>query len=123
MRRKNEKGQAILLVLVAMGIFLIGALGLAIDGAQLSGPGGMAKAAADAAAQAAILSIFNGTNDPGTIIDNTFAATTGYTHTCSTTDVITTCRFPTDNGFGGTNSDVVFIDVPPAAAVGLDPAS
>jgi Putative Flp pilus-assembly TadE/G-like len=123
MRRKNENGQAILLVVVAMGIFLVGALGLAIDGAQLFGHRGMAQVAADAAAQAAILSIFNGTNDPGTIIDNTFAATTGYTHTCSTNDVITPCRFARDNGFGGTNSDVVFIDVPTAAAVGLDPAS
>ena len=37
MSRANQRGQAILLVVVAMGIFLIGALGLAIDGSQLYG--------------------------------------------------------------------------------------
>ena len=45
-----------------MGIFLIGALGLAIDGGQMYAQRQMAQAAADAAAQAGIMSIFNGTN-------------------------------------------------------------
>src|ERR1019366_2552117 len=110
MRRKNEKGQAILLVVVAMGIFLVGALGLAIDGAQLFGHRGMAQVAADAAAQAAVLSIFNGTNVGNVPAKNDFAATTAYTHTCSTSDATTPCRFARRDGFGGTNEDVVFID-------------
>src|SRR5678815_5101517 len=120
MRRNKEKGQAILLVLVAMGVFLIGAMGLAIDGANLYGHRGMAQVAADAAAQAAILSIFNDTN----VGTNAFAATTGYTHTCTagTSDVITPCRHARTNGFGMTSDDVVYIDVPTAAEVGLDPA-
>src|ERR1019366_883556 len=119
MRRKNEKGQAILLVVVAMGIVLVGALGLAIGGAQLFGHRGMAQVAADAAAQAAILSVFDATN----VGTNAFAATTGYTHTCTTTDVITPCTHARNNGFGGTSDDVVFIDIPTAAAVGMDPAT
>jgi hypothetical protein len=119
MRRNNEKGQAILLVVVAMGIFLVGALGLAIDSAQLFGHRGMAQVAADAAAQAAILSIFNTTN----VGTNDFAATAAYTHDCTTTDAITPCRHARKNGFGSTSDDVVSIDVPTAAAVGLDPAS
>jgi Flp pilus assembly protein TadG len=63
-----------------MGIFLIGALGFAVDGATLFGHRQMAQVAADAAAQAAILSIFNGTNTGG----NAFASSTTYTHTCTT---------------------------------------
>src|SRR3954447_24590480 len=120
MRRNKEKGQAILLALVAMGVFLIGAMGLAIDGANLYGHRGMAQVAADAAAQAAILSIFNGTN----VGTNVFGDTTAYTHTCTAgTDVLTPCRHARTNGFGITSDDVVLVDVPTAAAVGLDPAS
>lgn len=37
MRRRNEKGQALLLVVLALGIFMIGAVGLAVDGAQMYG--------------------------------------------------------------------------------------
>src|SRR6266581_1410698 len=59
--RRSESGQAILLVVVACGIFLIGAVGLAIDGAQIYAHREMAQAAADAAAQAGIFSIFAGT--------------------------------------------------------------
>src|SRR5580765_5530760 len=114
MRKKSEKGQAILLVVAAMGIFLVGALGLAIDSAQLFGHRGMAQVAADAAAQAAILSIFNATN----VGANAFAATTAYTTNCTTSPAITPCRYALKNGFG-TSADVVFIDVPTAAAVGL----
>ena len=51
-KRKAEKGQAILLVVVAMAIVLVGGLGLAIDGSQLYAHSQMAQAAADAAALA-----------------------------------------------------------------------
>lgn len=116
MSRQSEQGQAIMLVVVAMGIFLIGALGLAIDGAQLYGHRQMAQAAADAAAQAGILSIFDGTN----VGTNAFGSAA---HTCSTTDVITPCAYARKNGFGASTDDTVAIDFPSAATVGLDPAS
>ena len=61
-----EDGQSILLVVVAMSVFLIGALGLAIDGAQMYAHRQMAQAAADAAAQAGMMSIFRGTNATAT---------------------------------------------------------
>jgi uncharacterized membrane protein len=57
--RMNERGQATILVVLAMGIFLLGALGLAIDGSQLYAQRQMAQAAADAAAEAGILSLYN----------------------------------------------------------------
>ena len=58
----RESGQAVLLVIVGLSIFLIGALGLALDGAQMYAQQQMARAAADAGAQAGILSIYRGTN-------------------------------------------------------------
>src|SRR5438045_2863314 len=50
--KNNRKGQALLLVVTALGIFLVGAMGLVIDGGQMYAHREMAQAAADAAAQA-----------------------------------------------------------------------
>ena len=61
-RNHNEKGQALLLVVLALGIFLIGALGLAVDGGTMFVHRQMAQAAADAAAQAGIMSMFTGSH-------------------------------------------------------------
>lgn len=116
MSRNSERGQALLLVVLAMGIVLIGAMGLAIDVGQMYGHRQMAQVAADAAAQAGVLSIFNGTN----IGTNAFGSAA---HTCTTTDPITPCVHARKNGFGGSTDDTVVIDFPSAAAVGLDPAS
>ncbi|HVO97184.1 MAG TPA: pilus assembly protein TadG-related protein, partial [Bryobacteraceae bacterium] len=60
-RRKHEAGQAILLVVLAMSIVLLGSLGFVIDGSHLYAQRVMAQAAADAAAQAGIMSISNRT--------------------------------------------------------------
>jgi hypothetical protein len=71
----------------------------------------MAQAAADAAAQAGIMSILDGTNATAS---NTFA--TGSTpipsHTCTTTDGTTPCVYARYNGFGGTASDTVTLSYP-----------
>jgi Flp pilus assembly protein TadG len=99
-----------------MGIFLLGALGLAIDVGQMYAHQQMAQVAADAAAQAGILSILNGTNT-GT---NAFGSAA---HTCTTTDLITPCMHARKDGFGGAANDVVLVDFPSAATVGLDPAT
>jgi Flp pilus assembly protein TadG len=49
------------LVVLALGIFLLAAIGLGIDGSRLYAERQMAQAAADATAQAAMMSIFDGT--------------------------------------------------------------
>ncbi len=112
MRRNGEKGQALLLVVVAMGIVLVGALGLAVDGAQMYAQRQMAQVAADAAAQAGIMSIFNGTNGAGTA-----AFSTNGLFICSTTDAKTPCKYAAANGFGGTAADIVTLDYPGSGAV------
>src|SRR5215469_1521805 len=107
MRKNSEKGQAILLFVVVCGLFLIGALGLAVDGAQLYGHREMAQIAADGAAEAAALDILSGTNT-GT---NAFGSAS---FTCTNgTDVRTPCAHARLNGFGKTGStDVVSVDFP-----------
>src|SRR5947207_6477441 len=97
-RRKSEAGQAVILVIVASAIFLFGAVGLAIDGSHMYAQRQMAQAAADAAAQAGIMSIFDGTNGAG---PHQFA--TGGSFTCGTSDAKTPCYYAqTLDGFNGT---------------------
>jgi Flp pilus assembly protein TadG len=108
----NQRGQALLLVLVAMGFVLIGALGLAIDASQYYTHRVMAQAAADAAAEAAVMSIFNGTNSAGSA-----AFSTGSSFTCTTGDARTPCVYARHNGFGSTASDTVTVDFNPTVTV------
>jgi len=102
-RRKYQSGQSVILVLVAMGLFLIGGLGLAIDGSQLYAHRQMLQAAADSAAQAGVMSIFDKTNT-GT---NAYG---GAAFTCTTTDVRTPCYYARQNGVGDTSADQVNVD-------------
>jgi Putative Flp pilus-assembly TadE/G-like len=101
----------VILVVVAMSIFLFGALGLAIDGGQMYAQRQMAQAAADAAAQAGIMSILDGTN-----ITSAFPFGTGSTpiasYVCTATDGRTPCVYARYNGFGGTTADTVTLSFP-----------
>lgn len=110
MRFKEEDGQAIIIVAVAMSIFLIGAIGLGIDGAHLYSQRQMAQTAADAAATSGMMSVFNSTNTSGAA-----AFSTSGSFTCGTSDAKTPCVYGRNNGFGGTASDTVTIDFPGSA--------
>ncbi|MBS1820558.1 MAG: hypothetical protein JST61_01070 [Acidobacteria bacterium] len=109
MRFKDDDGQAIVLVAVAASIFLIGAIGLGIDGSHLYAQRQMAQAAADSGAVAGIMSIFDGTYTSGA---TAFPLTA---FTCSTADARTPCAYVSKNGFGGTASDTVTVDYPSTA--------
>lgn len=111
MRCKDEDGQAIIMVALAMSIFLLGAIGLAIDGSHIYAQRQMAQSAADAAAQAGIMSIFDGTNG-----STSAGFSTSSSFTCSSTDVRTPCAYAITNGFGANAGDVVTIDFPTSAA-------
>jgi len=125
-KKKNEAGQAILLVVAAMSVFLLGALGLAVDGSHLYAQRQAAQAAADAAAQAGIVSIFNGTNA------GNLASTGDYW--CTTTDTTSPCVYARTDGYGvgaassdctpATNtSDCIHVEPNPAVVVSkLSPA-
>jgi hypothetical protein len=107
-RRPQEKGAATILVLIALSLFLIAAVGLAIDGSQLYAHRQMLQAAADSAAQAAVMSVFDKTNT-GT---NNFG---GSAFTCTVTDVYTPCYYIRQNGVGTTAADKVDVDFPTVA--------
>jgi hypothetical protein len=113
-KRKSEAGQAVVIVVLAIGVFLLGAVGLAIDGSHLYAERQMAQPAADAAALGGILSIFHGTNATAT---HPFATTSpGSAYTCSTTDGTTPCAYARANGFGGTTGDTVSVSFPTAVS-------
>lgn len=115
MRWMDEDGQALVLVGFAMGIFLLGAVGLAVDGSHLYAQRQMAQTAADAGAQAAMMSVFDGTNTSGAA-----AFTTNFQITCTTTDARTPCVYARMNGFGGSVVDSVIINFPAdSAAAGV----
>jgi hypothetical protein len=118
-KQRNEAGQAVILVVVALSIFVIAAAGLAVDGSHLYAQRQMAQAAADSGAQAGILSMFDGTNGVG---GNSHGFATGASFTCATSDARTPCYYAqTMNGFN-TAADTVTVDFPTAAAVGVPSA-
>ena len=115
-KNTRESGQAILLLVLGMSIFLLGAVGFAIDGSHLYAERQMAQAAADAAAQAGILSIFNGTNL--TTSTHYFSTTTGE-HTCGTS-APTPCYYAeTLNGFSSGSDTVTYEPNPGVTVPGL----
>ncbi len=125
-RKPNERGQAIVMVILSLSIFLFGAMGMAIDGAQLYAQRQMAQRAADAAAQAGIVTIFNGSSAIGT---------TAYY--CTAANTTSPCTYSKKNGYtAGTctssanaapGADCIKVDPNPGVTVGtggvLDPAT
>jgi hypothetical protein len=109
--RRKERGQALIFVVLGVGIVILGAMGLAIDAGQLYGQRQMAQAAADSAAQAAILSIFSGTATSTTLPTSAaFDCTNG-------TDAKTPCSYARMNNFGTTGStDTVHVSFPTSIA-------
>lgn len=106
--RNSRNGQAVLLLLLALGIFLLGAVGWAVESSLYYTHRQMAQAAADAAAQAAVTSIYSRTNVGTNVMDGTpFACTdAGKWDT-------TPCHFARQHGFGLTGSaDVIRVEFP-----------
>ncbi|HWQ53137.1 MAG TPA: pilus assembly protein TadG-related protein [Bryobacteraceae bacterium] len=112
MHRRGERGQALVMVAAALGIFLLGAVGLATDVGQLYAHRQMAQSAADAGAQAGIMSIFNGTNTGA----NAFGSGP---FTCGAGDARTPCQYAFLNlkAFNGAAGDTVSVEFPAAGSV------
>jgi Flp pilus assembly protein TadG len=103
------------MVVLALGIFLLGAIGLGIDGSRLYAERQMAQSAADAAAQAAMMSVFDGTNTTATG-GAAFVATAGSNFPCLAGSFKTPCVYAQRNSFG-TPKDIVVIDFPDSSVV------
>jgi Flp pilus assembly protein TadG len=103
--QREEDGQAIILVGLAMSFFLIAAVGLGIDGSHLYSQRTMAQRTADAVAQAAVMSVFDGTD---TVAKAGFAASDGGTFTCDSTNTASTpCKYASLNGFSSGSGDTI----------------
>jgi hypothetical protein len=98
------------------------ALGIAIDGSHLYTQRQLAQAAADAAAQAGMMSVFGGTYSSGT---HQFSVGTGspYSYTCSGSDAATPCYYAqTLNGFNTASDTVTYTANPSGLSIpGLSP--
>jgi hypothetical protein len=105
---------------ISLGLFAFAALGLAIDISQLYAQRQMAHTAADAAAQAGIASIFDGTNATSAYPFGTGTAPSAFT--CATSDLRVPCVYARHNGFGGAASDTVTISFP-AVVLGVSLSS
>jgi hypothetical protein len=115
----RQKGQAILLVLAAVGLVMAGGMGLAVDTSNLYFHRQMAQAAADAAATAAALSIFQGVN----VSTNAGYFATSATFTCAVSDTKVPCKYAAFHGFGGTTDDTITVSFPTSATGVSSPSS
>lgn len=98
-KSSGEKGAVILLVAVSL-VILVGMVGLAIDGGMMFFTRQQVQASADAAAQAGIMDMYNGTFSTGTY---------GSHHVCSSTESWTPCYYARINGL---STDTVTVDFP-----------
>jgi hypothetical protein len=109
-RQDRRSGQSLIFVVVALGLVLVGGMGLAFDSAQLYGHRQMAQAAADAAAQAGILSIYGVTNTGNSDSSKDFGSAA---YACADGPNTTPCRYASLNGFGGVGTnDTINITFP-----------
>lgn len=97
--KRSESGQAVILVILAMSIFLLGVLGFAVDFANLYFHQQRAQSAADAACQATgmdLLTIQEGANT---------AASAGFTpgtnFDCASASTAAPCQYAAINGYSG----------------------
>jgi Flp pilus assembly protein TadG len=88
-RTRDERGSAVVLLVASLGFFLLGAMGLAIDGAQVYAQRQMAQSAADAAAQAGIVSVFDGSAP----------AVGASAYYCTSSSTTSPCTYAAKNGY------------------------
>lgn len=106
--RDKTGGQAIILLLLALGIFLLGAIGFAMESSLYYTNRQMSQAASDAAAQAAMTSVFARTN-----VDTNAFGDAPFTCDTAAADPRTPCHFARQHGFGLVgSSDSIVVEFP-----------
>jgi Flp pilus assembly protein TadG len=106
-------------MVIALSLFLIGGLGLAIDTGSLYQQAQRAQAAADAAATAAITSMFQGVD----VSSSSTYFSTAASFTCTATDARLPCQYARMNGFGSNiTKDNVTVSFPVCSACGYEGA-
>jgi hypothetical protein len=126
-RSRNEAGQAMLFTLLALGLFLIGAMAFAIDLSNTWFNRQSAQTAADAACTAGVMDMLVLATDGTMPSSANFASGTAFD--CSSTPTATPCSYAARNGFSssinqssansGTLGTNVYVDFPAPSAVNL----
>jgi hypothetical protein len=108
-RLSAQSGQTFLFIILFIGIFLIGVLGIATDYTQIWARRQMTQAAADAACQAGAADLFLQYQDPSAVtaygIDFSWI---GSTFDCSSYATSPPCRYAALNGYSGSKVSVSF---------------
>src|SRR5262249_45969085 len=97
-RRSNQQGQAAILVVLSLGIFLLGASALSVDFASLWLHKQAAQSAADAACTAGVQDMLAAQNNPAF----TPNFTVGSDLFCETSSGAAPCAYATENGYSST---------------------
>lgn len=121
-RQKPEAGQAMLFVLLGLGLFLIGAMGFAIDLSNLWFNRQAAQTAADAACTAGAMDLLVDATDEITNQGGFTAGSSPVAFDCSAHPTYAPCQYAARNGFSsslnqtsansGTLGDNVYVDFP-----------
>ena len=115
-RARSEDGQTFLVVIVFLGFFLIGVVGLATDYAQLWAHRQMVQAATDAACQAGASDIYLNSIDASA--QSTYGidlSWIGASFSCSAKPNSAPCKYAALNGYSGSDVTVSFPDSLPGA--------
>src|SRR5712692_3216057 len=119
--RSGEAGQAMLFILLAMGIFLLGALCFAFDMSNMWFHRQAAQTAADAACAAGAMDILVDSQGSET---NHQGFTLGTPYTCTTSSTDSVCKYANKNGYNSNNAfpgNQVKVSFPTNAATGAPP--
>ena len=106
-KRKSERGQSFLVIVIIIAVFLLGVLGVAVDYTQIWAHRQMAQAAADAACQAGAADLYIKAIDPSDPPSGGFGWI-GTAFNCSTNTSSPPCKYASLNGYTGSNVAVSF---------------
>jgi len=116
--RAGEAGQAIVFVLLIVGIFLLGALCFAFDLSNMWYHRQSAQSAADAACAAGAMDILVKAEGGTT----TYGSQIGTAYNCTTTSTDSVCSYAAKNGYNSNNTaNLVSVSFPTTAATGAPP--
>ena len=114
--RSRQSGQAAVFLMLALGLFLLGAMGFAVDMANLWYHRQSAQTAADAACVAGGMDLLiDGTNH----VPNQGGFVAGTSFDCAGTSGVAPCQYAALNGYDGKNlspGNDVFVDFPATVA-------
>jgi len=99
-RATGQRGQTILFVLLVLGLFLLGAIGFAVDGGNLWFHRQAAQNAADAACTAGAMDLY--VNAQGSSMGGFPAGSPPAAFDCSTASGSAPCKYAALNGYNGT---------------------